>query len=152
MDLAICATVQPTAAAASAAVRVLAGNSVMVSGWPAAKSAARTRATDPKISDIAYISPHGLAGAVYPLAVLSGQVPVLRLQLARARAHPAGALCRGAASRVGVGGGAARPPPAGLDLLWGRYAKLDGAGDGGGADRRRHGSVRCGAGGGNHVG
>ena len=37
MDLAICATVQPTAAAASAAVRVPAGNSVMVSGWPRLK-------------------------------------------------------------------------------------------------------------------
>jgi len=47
IDLAICATVQPTAAAASAAVRVLAGNSMMVSGWPAAARAERTRSTEP---------------------------------------------------------------------------------------------------------
>src|SRR5947209_3027325 len=51
MDLAICATVHPTAAAASAAVRVPAGNCVMVSTWPACSNAARTRSTDPPVSD-----------------------------------------------------------------------------------------------------
>lgn len=46
IDFAICATVQPTALAASCAVRVPSGNSEMVSAWPAATSAARTRATE----------------------------------------------------------------------------------------------------------
>src|SRR4051794_18158358 len=57
MDFAIWATVQPTAAAASAAVRVPAGNSEIVSGWPAATSAARTRATEPpdSLADILYL-------------------------------------------------------------------------------------------------
>src|SRR5882757_945370 len=57
IDFAICATVQPTAAAASAAVRVPDGNSVMVSGWPMASSAARTRSTEPPRSeaDILYL-------------------------------------------------------------------------------------------------
>ena len=84
------------------------------------------------------ISPrNGTSGALYPLAVLPGQVPVLRLQLARAGAHPAGPLPRRAAPRAGLGGGAARPPQADLDLLRRRHAQPDGAGDGGRADRRR---------------
>src|SRR5579859_7619034 len=62
IDLAICATEQPTAAAASAAVRVPTGNSVIVSGCPAASNAARTRSTDPPVS-CPDISP-GLASPV----------------------------------------------------------------------------------------
>ncbi len=50
IDLAICATEQPTAMAASAAVRVPIGNAVIVSAWPAASRAARTRATEPPLS------------------------------------------------------------------------------------------------------
>ena len=46
IDLAIWATVQPTAVAASAAVRVPSGKAVIVSGWPAAIRAARTRSTE----------------------------------------------------------------------------------------------------------
>ena len=45
-----CATVHPTAAAASAAVRVPAGNWVTVSACAAASNAARTRSTDPPVS------------------------------------------------------------------------------------------------------
>jgi oxygen-independent coproporphyrinogen-3 oxidase len=65
MDFAIWATVQPTAAAASAAVRVPAGNSEIVSGWPAAASAARTRSTEPpdSLADILYLP------AMEPLAL-----------------------------------------------------------------------------------
>ena len=46
MLFAICATSHPIAAAASAAVRVPSGKARMSSGCPAARSAARTRATD----------------------------------------------------------------------------------------------------------
>ena len=45
MDLAICATSHPTAAAASAALRVPSGKALMLSGWPAASKFARTRST-----------------------------------------------------------------------------------------------------------
>src|SRR5271169_5228447 len=65
IDFAICATVHPTAAAASAAVRVPAGNCVIVSEWPAASSADRTRSTEPPVSlaDILYLP------AMEPLAL-----------------------------------------------------------------------------------
>src|ERR1043165_6309489 len=124
MDLAICATLQPTAAAASAAVRVPAGNWVMVSGWPAVSRAARTRSTEPPVSlaDILYAPRNGTSGALYPLAVLPGQVPVLRLQLSCARSHPAGRVPRRAAPRAGVGGGVAWAPAVDLDLLRRRHA------------------------------
>jgi hypothetical protein len=58
IDLAICATVQPTAAAASSAVRVPPGKVSMFPHAPAASSASRTRATEPSVSlpDIPYIS------------------------------------------------------------------------------------------------
>jgi hypothetical protein len=46
MDLTICATVQPTERAASAALRVPSGKACIVSPWPAATSASRTLSTE----------------------------------------------------------------------------------------------------------
>ena len=64
---------------------------------------------------------------LHPLAVLPGQVPVLRLQQPCPRAHPAGALRRGAADGAGMGGRPPRPPSAGLHLLRRRHPEPDGS-------------------------
>ncbi len=53
IDLTICATVHPTAAAASDAVRAVPVTSVMVSGCPFEANAARTRSTDPASAVVA---------------------------------------------------------------------------------------------------
>jgi hypothetical protein len=67
IDLAIWPTVQPTAAAASAAVRVPAGNSTIVSGCPAATSAARTRSIEPPPISLSTIYIPVALGAAYRL-------------------------------------------------------------------------------------
>ena len=103
IDLAICATAQPIAAAASAAVRVPSGKARMVSGCPAANKACRTRSTERCCRTCLYLpgwshSPSISTGrSVWPSARIATSTRHVR------ETHPAGALRRGAAYGVGAG-------------------------------------------------